>query len=334
MNIHYLKKILNYKLVELQKRLKTKTVIGYPYKLVIDTVDVCDLKCIFCPTGQRKATRPKSILSYEGFKNTINKLGPYLLYIDFFNWGEPLLNKDIYKMILYAKRHNINCSVSTNFNCFESKNAEDMIWSGLDYLFISIDGTNQKSYEKYQVGGDFKKVIENIKALVKSKKELNSSTPYIQWQFVVFKHNEKEIPDAIKIAGELGIDNVKFIPAYIYDIQKNFDAWIPDDEKYSYYKKTSTSDTNKIEFSPEFKGCDFPWTTIVLDAGGNVFPCCGDIDIEHSFGNINSTAFNKIWNGKIYRTAREFISSGKIRKDTEICCYKCLNVSENKIIGM
>ena len=40
--------------------------------------------------------------------------------------------------------------------------------------------------------GDCKEVIENGKAVLAPRKELNSKTPFVEWQFIVFKHNEHE----------------------------------------------------------------------------------------------------------------------------------------------
>lgn len=138
----------------------------------------------------------------------------YLISIDLFNWGEPLFNKQVYDMIRHAYKHHIITSVSTNFNYFSEKSAEALISSGLDFLILSIDGASQETYEQYRVGGDFQKVIQNIKILVDRKRKLGKKTPFICWQFLVMRHNEHEVEIAKKLSQDLRVDSITIDHAY------------------------------------------------------------------------------------------------------------------------
>ena len=96
-------KVDNFIHIEKQKSNCDEYVLGYPYWLTIDPTNFCTLKCPFCPTGQGRNSRTRAMLSLDNFKKIIDELGPYLIHIDFCNWGEPLLNKQIYDNILRAK---------------------------------------------------------------------------------------------------------------------------------------------------------------------------------------------------------------------------------------
>ena len=74
--------------------------------------------------------------------------------------------------------------------------AESLIKSGLDVLIVSLDGTTQKVYEIYRVGGKLDRVLDNIKLLAEKKKELGYTTPYVEGQFIVMRQNEHQIPEA------------------------------------------------------------------------------------------------------------------------------------------
>ncbi len=65
--------------------------VGYPYHLIVDTGNVCNLRCALCPTGQRKDGRSKGIMSFDNFKRIIDELAPYLLTVDLYNWGGAIL---------------------------------------------------------------------------------------------------------------------------------------------------------------------------------------------------------------------------------------------------
>ena len=108
----------------------------------------------------------------------------------------------------------------------------------LDRLIISIDGTTQEVYEQYRVGGNLDKVMEGAKNIVKWKKELKSKTPFIVFQFLVVKPNEHQMEDVKKLAKEMGVDDVWFKTAQVYDYENDPNHLIPTIDKYSRYKKT------------------------------------------------------------------------------------------------
>ena len=109
--------------------------------------------------------------------------------------------------------------------------------AGLDRLIISIDGTTQDVYQQYRVGGKLDKVLEGARNIVKWKKELNSKTPFIFFQFLVVKPNEHQIEEVKKLGAEIGVDQVRFKTAQVYDYENDPHQLIPQNNKYSRYKK-------------------------------------------------------------------------------------------------
>ena len=164
---------------------KNSNVKGYPLKINFDPTSICQLACPLCPTGQGKGGRSLGRADVGKFKQLIDEVAPYLYEIDFNNWGEPFLNKDLPKMIKYAHDNNIRTSVNTNLSLVLSEEtAEGVVKSGLDQLYCSIDGITQEVYEKYRVRGNLEMIKNNIKLIDKKKKELGSKTPKIVWQFL------------------------------------------------------------------------------------------------------------------------------------------------------
>ena len=52
----------NYDLIEQQKKNKEIVLKGYPYWLTVDPTNICNLECRFCPTGQKRGSRPQKIM--------------------------------------------------------------------------------------------------------------------------------------------------------------------------------------------------------------------------------------------------------------------------------
>jgi radical SAM protein with 4Fe4S-binding SPASM domain len=245
------RKLVNFALVELQMGLKSTRSFAKPYWLTIDPTNFCQLRCPFCPTGAERKVRAKAILKMDDYRRVLDELGPTLLHIDFMNWGEPLLHPHLFDMIAYAKKFDVDTLVSTNFNDFDEEAAEKMVLSGLDAVILSIDGLTQKTYEKYRVRGDYDKVIRNLKLLVKKKKELGRSNPYIIWQFLVFKHNEHEAEKVREFAKDLGVDTVGVTPAFLPFRPGIKDEWLPTKPEYRHYDPETFPDTPPWEWSGE-----------------------------------------------------------------------------------
>ncbi len=317
MRLNLKEKADNFILIEKQKLNREEYVSGYPYWLTIDPSNFCTLKCPFCPTGQGRDSRTKAMLSLDNFKRVIEELGPYLIHIDFCNWGEPFLNKQIYEMIKLAKQYHIDTKVDSNFNCLNEQDAENLILSGLDKLIVSIDGASSETYSKYRVGGDYNKVINNLKLLLNKKEELSKTYPYICWQFLVFRHNEHEIEKVKRIGRDLGVD-VGITTAFI----GNKD-WIPLNKDYSHYRSEEVNEscTSGYFKKPQEAICNWPWEAIVINPNGSVSPCCSVEDEKDDFANILERSFKDIWNNEEYRQSRRFIKdrSGFAGENNNIC---------------
>jgi radical SAM protein with 4Fe4S-binding SPASM domain len=217
-------------------------------------------------------------------------------------------------MIKYAAFKKIYTSTSTNAHYLNSENARKTVESGLDRLIISIDGTTQKTYQAYRKGGNLEKVIEGVENILKWKRELKSSTPHVIFQFLVVKPNEHQIEEVKELASILGVDEVLFKTAQIYDFENGSDL-IPENTKYSRYKKTSSGKwtiKNKLENS-----CWKMWHSCVFTWDGKVLPCCFDKDGHFQLGDIKVEKFQELWRNEKYNNFRRSVL--KSRKDIEMC---------------
>jgi radical SAM protein with 4Fe4S-binding SPASM domain len=334
-------RIANYYAAYFHMLIKKDNIPSYPTHIIADVTNICNLRCPLCPTGAGVPGRKKGMMPLSTFRKIIDETGKYLISIDLFNWGEPLLNEDIYDMITYAHERHIVTSVSTNFQHFSEEYAERLISSGLDILILSIDGASQESYEKYRVGGDFRKVIENISLLVKKKRERGCRHPYICWQFLVMKHNEHEMEAAKRMARELGVDHITVDHAYLpVATRQEAVKWLPGDSRYHRYdveelkERWEAAERNRdiVQKCDEDSGggqelrrkanCSWLWTQTTINWDGSVSPCCAIYDPAEDFGNISRTALRNIWNNRKYRESRRFSSKGEAG-ETLTVCMKC-----------
>jgi radical SAM protein with 4Fe4S-binding SPASM domain len=287
---------------------------GYPISISFEPTTSCNLRCPECPSGLRAFTRPTGMLQKDFFSKTIDELHKDLLYLVFYFQGEPYLNPSFLDMVKYASQKKIYTATSTNAHYLNDENARRTIESGLDRLIISIDGTTQEVYQQYRVGGKLDKVIEGAKNIIKWKKALKSKTPFVVFQFLVVKPNEHQVEDIKKLGKEIGVDDVWFKTAQVYDYENDPNQLIPTIDKYSRYRKTS----NGYEFKGKLSNhCWRLWHDPVITWDGLVAPCCFDKDAQHQLGDLKKESFKEIWKNGGYTKFRTQILKG--RKNIDIC---------------
>ena len=299
---------------------------GMPISVSFEPTTSCNLRCPECPSGLRAFTRPTGMLNNDFFSRTINDLHKELLYLIFYFQGEPYLNPDFLKMVQFAHQKGIYTATSTNAHYLTDEKARETVESGLDRLIISIDGTTQDVYEQYRVGGQLNKVLEGTQRIVYWKKKLKSRTPFIFFQFLVVKPNEHQLDDIRKIGKEIGVDQVRFKTAQVYDYENDPHHLIPTIDKYSRYKQDAAG---KRQVKSGLRNqCWKLWHANVITWDGLVVPCCFDKDATHRLGNLQTQSFREIWQSEAYRDFRNQLTNG--RKNIDICsnCSEGLKVWE------
>ena len=288
---------------------------GLPVSISFEPTTSCNLRCPECPSGLRQFTRPTGMLKKDFFTETIDDIHRHLLYLIFYFQGEPYLNTDFLEMVKYASKKGIYTATSTNAHYLTDEAARKTIESGLDRLIISIDGTTQDVYQQYRVGGHLDKVLEGARNIVKWKKELKSKTPFVFFQFLVVKPNEHQVEDIKRLAKEIGVDEVRFKTAQVYNFENDPNQLIPENDTYSRYKKTTDGKyaaKNKLA-----NHCWKLWHANVITWDGLVVPCCFDKDAMHQLGNLKNESFKNIWHNSNYKQFRSELMSS--RKNIDIC---------------
>ena len=288
---------------------------GLPISISFEPTTSCNLRCPECPSGLRDFTRPTGMLEKDFFRQTIDDIHKDILYLIFYFQGEPYLNKDFLEMVKYASGKGIYTATSTNAHYLTDEAARKTVESGLDRLIISIDGTTQEVYQQYRVGGKIDKVIAGAKNIVKWKKELKSKTPFVFFQFLVVKPNEHQIEEIKKLGAEIGVDEVRFKTAQVYDYENDPNNLIPVNEKFSRYKKNKEG---KHEAKNKLANhCWKLWQANVITWDGMVVPCCFDKDASHQLGNLKNQSFKEIWHNDNYKQFRKELMTS--RKNIDIC---------------
>lgn len=290
------------------KHTKVPAIQGLPFSISLEPTTACNLRCPECPSGLRAFTRPTGNLKQPLFVRVIDELAGDLWALTFYFQGEPYINPHFLDMVRYAKAKGIYTNTSTNAHFLTEAKAEETVRSGLSRLIISLDGTDQETYSAYRREGTLATVIDGAERIVRWKKKLNSRTPHTVFQFLVVKPNEHQVPEAHKLAKQLGVDDLWLKTAQIYEPKDNHPL-IPVQGKYSRYRRNANG-TWEVKHKLD-DACWKMWHSCVITWDGKVVPCCFDKDARYVMGDLNKQSFREIWNGPRYQAFRTQLLHGR-----------------------
>lgn len=290
-----------------------------PVQINIETTSLCNLHCPLCPTGigTIASARSRRLMTFDDLKKIIDEIKWFTGRVFLHNYGEPFLNKDLLKMIRYAKEARLYVKLSTNGEFFDSiEYAREVVSSGIDYIFISVDGKDQETHEKYRIGSNFSKLTQGFRFMKEAKKALKSATPLIELQFLRSRYNEHQRDQMKQFAAQLGAD--------IYT-ERTFGAcsgdkelageFISDDPQATLLKVNAEG---KVDYAGEpMNRCYWVNTMMVINSDGTVSPCIEDPFVTLNMGNIHDASIKEIWKGDKYSTLRHRIKTD--RKSIPTC---------------
>lgn len=288
---------------------RNSIISGMPVAVGIEISGQCNLSCPECSFGSGLISRQKGIMDIGLYEKIIPELKPYLYNINLYFQGEPMLHPRFFDFLELSLGSKV--TVSTNGHFLSEENAEKLARSELNKLIVSLDGMDRETYSLYRQGGDFEKVINGIINVSKAIKNTRSSLE-LEIQFLVSRHNEKQIPYAARFSKE--VNAVLRLKSMQIINNKHFDYWLPDNEKFVRYRKNNSDYTIKNALSNH---CLRLWLNPVVTWDGLVVPCCFDKDADNIMGDLTESTFRAIWNGDKYKIFRDSVLKG--RKSIEIC---------------
>lgn len=280
-----------------------------PVNLGVELTSYCNLRCPECHSGSGMITRPKGNMKTGLYERILKELGPYLVNINLYFQGEPMMHPEFTDFIRMSAGY--NTTVSTNGHFLDRDISSFLAASGLGKIIISLDGMDPDTYGYYRHGGNFAKVMEGIGILLEAVKR-NRSRLKIELQFLVNRANEKQIDDARSFARKTGAE-LRLKSMQVMNAE-DYEKWLPENSLYSRYNLENGRAVIKNSLKNR---CFRLWIHPVITWDGKVVPCCFDKDADYVMGDLEVSSFRDIWFGEKYMNFRKRILSD--RRRTDIC---------------
>lgn len=325
-----------------------------PINLEMDITNQCQLRCVMCTFSHPSHyKRKRKDMPLDLFERLAAGLFPGVNGLSLSFGTEPLLHEDLPKMVSIASKYNVSrIYMNTNGMLLNEKSVEALIRSGLHGISISMDAASRECYERIRVGGNFEKLLENIRTIRRLKKRMGSDHPDVSLLFVMMRSNLRELPAFIDLAGDLGAAAVNAMHLIPFKMLENEDQSAAADKALCnemlveadrrarasglcFVAPRPFSEDGKKEVEPpeqahrrfglhvlgneaEDRPCPFPWHFMGIDCFGNVLPC-GWWYGQAAMGNINKDDLLEIWQGRSYRTLRAELASHRLRGSCRTC---------------
>lgn len=270
-----------------REQLYEKLPLDTPFSLHIFPIFACNFRCNYCIHSLTQEEKMKknidgNKMEFTLYQKAIDDLAAFnrpLKALVFAGHGEPLLHKDIAKMVAYAKEQQVaeRVEIVTNGSLLTPKLADALIDAGLDRLRISLQGMTEAKYQEVaDVAINFKEFVEQIRYFYQQKRH---TQVYIKMIDIAFdsEDEQRQFQETFQpIADEVAIEYaIPFIP----EIDENIVT-------YSGKRKQGGRHISNI--------CSMPFYMLVLYPNGDIVPCCS-VDIPLIYGNVREHSLKAIW---------------------------------------
>ena len=286
--------------------------LSTPFTLFVDPADICNFQCAFCPTGDRdliKGTgRFQGLLGFDLFKKIIDELELFpdkIKVLRLYKDGEPLLNKDLSKMVAYAKLSDLvpYIDTTTNGTLIDPELIGPLIDAGLDRINISVNGINSEQYRRFtKFNFNFEKFLENIIWLYKNKGKCEVAIK-IPSELITLPQQNKFYDTFGDYCDRIFIEN--FAPCWPeFDVEARTGIKIT---KGIYQNPILSVDT-----------CPYIFYSMSVNSGGEVSACFLDWQRKLIVGDTRTQSLKDIWDSELFNRLRIQHLEGR-RKNQPVC---------------
>lgn len=310
-----------------------KTILkSYPRRIVLELTNACNLNCVMC--GRNAADFKATMFDMNTFRS-LEPLMDYVEEVTLMGWGEPTIHPHFNEMLQIIDQHNARKYFCTNG--MNLKKIKDAIFDyNVDVFAVSLDGAKPETNDRIRRGSKIRQITDDLKDIVKMKREKGSRWPWINFVFCAMQSNLRELPDVVRLAAEIGLEEVKvvyltvFQEALLYEtlwgsediVREVFEEAIEAADKYGIQMKLPHYVGEDPAGGGLHKDCFVSWRDFFLGSDGYVRPCMSTP--EKFFRYDASRGFFDMWNDEKFQRYRRIVND-KIMMDN--ACKRCYQSS-------
>ncbi|MFQ5652819.1 MAG: radical SAM/SPASM domain-containing protein [bacterium] len=256
----------------------------YPPYLQIEPTSICNFRCVFCYQTDKRFTTKSSgymgAMSFELYKEIVDQVEGKIHFLSLASRGEPLLCKDIDKMLEYSIGKFLGLKLNTNGSVLTEPHIHAILSGGVNTLVISADAADEESYARLRVNGKLDKILKNLENFNTIKEKQYPDAKIITRVSGVMVSEAQNMAEMKQRWGAL-VDQISFV-------------------KYNPWESIYASEPNALT-TP----CSDLWRRMFIWYDGKVNPCDSDYKSTLAVGDVRKSTISEIWRSEGYRALRE-----------------------------
>jgi radical SAM protein with 4Fe4S-binding SPASM domain len=279
---------------------QSKTIDDFPPCLQIEPTSICNYRCVFCYQTDQHLTDAKGghmgMMSLDLFKKIVDEAEGQCEAITLASRGEPLVCRDIVKMLAYARGKFLGLKINTNASLLDEEKAHAILQSGANTLVFSADAAEEPLYSQLRVNGKLEKVRANVERFFEIRRRDYPDSKLITRVSGVRYDSAQNLDQMEKFWGAL-VDQVAFVD-------------------YNPWENTYQRPVNDVSMP-----CSDLWRRMFVWFDGTVNPCDVDYLSTLKVGNARGESLSALWKGPKYTAYREEHLSH--RRSAVSPCQRC-----------
>jgi len=290
----------------------------FPPIIVLETTNVCNLRCIHCPQGQGYPTSPgyrATYMPWETYKKTIDEIALYDIdLLRFAPAGEALVHPQFLDQIKYAKSKGISpVNLTTNGLTLDTTAFEDghkvegktvmdrLLEIGIDIIDISVYGFSKEVHEHVRAGSDYHRLMANIHRFLYLRNKGRFKT-----RLMLSMIDQPEAHEEVEIFRQYWeplVDRVLIRP-YVENLGMS-----------------GRKDGDIVSQNPGIKRWPCPqfWKRVTISCEGHIRFCVVDWSNDSAVAEIKDTTIAEVWNSPEYDRMRGCHMGGRAEEAHSIC---------------
>jgi MoaA/NifB/PqqE/SkfB family radical SAM enzyme len=311
-----------------------------PVCVYLETTNRCNLLCTTCPRTYEEL-EPPADMSWALFTSIVDQI-PELTRAVLHGVGEPMLVKNLPRMVRYLKDRGTYVLFNSNGTVLNERNGRALIEAGLDELRISLDAANAESFLAVRGKNYFNRILKNVRAFRELQEREGKDRPRVSAWLTGLRETIAELPAFVQVAADIGVKEV-YLQRLVFFERDSIGLARPDQALYEQMTReeagyieaaTALARSYGMTFSASgaasepgmslqrhddgspWSMCRRPWSVMYFTANGRALPCCiapfAQRGYEHyTLGDATQQSLRDIWNGPAYRSFRSALLSDK-----------------------
>jgi len=299
----------------------------------------CNYRCVFCALPQRAIRRRG-----EGWKEFGREelLGVVRGFADAgtagigITGGEPFLLPYLPDLLREIRARGMVAHVNTNGHFLDDRRIAAVLEAGPDSVNVSLDSADPAVHDRLRgVRGSHGRILAGVGRLLEARGA--SRRPRVAVTSVFHEDNLEGAERLAELCTEIGVDGLGFIPTHVYREGAPVGSVAPARETAARAERAAAgllalrerrpvlenSPAYLSMFGRAFQGlpngllCRAPWTSLVVDCYGRVFPCVPVSELDEPVARIASgDEIPALWRKGLGEARAKY-------RDCQACYWNC-----------